>query len=100
MVGPTKEKGYIMETRNSRRQLLALLGAYVLLGVALLGVSGAVYFGYERSGSSEVISAQAVPDLRSMIRYLAFGILPPVALTLLVLPFGLRGCLKRLQVDT
>ena len=81
--------------RSRNWQLAALSAAYVLLGITILGVSAAVYFGYERSGAAEVVSRDAVPVLRSMIRYLSFGVLPVVALALVALPFGLRGCLRR-----
>jgi hypothetical protein len=46
---------------------MALSVVYVLLGVAVLSVSAAVFFDYERSGASQVLSSDAVPELRSLI---------------------------------
>ena len=58
-----------------------------VLGLIVLGVAFMIYWDYEQSGVSSNVSADAAPTLRSIVRYLAFGILPMLATALLIVPF-------------
>ena len=63
-------------------------------GLIVLGVAVWIYWDYELSGVSSDISADAAPILRSIVRYLAFGILPMLATAFLIVPFVFRAYVR------
>ena len=73
-----------------------------VLGLIAMGVALMIYWAYEQSGVSSDVSADVATTLRSIVRYLAFGIFPMLATALLIVPFVfwdyVRTCRRGFQL--
>ena len=90
----------LRKTRTPEWNLATLGTCAGILGGVVLLLSLIFFLLYEFSGVSGWIAPEVVPDLRSLLRCFAFGVVPPLGAAFVAISLGIRDyrLKKKLQL--